>query len=106
MTRKHRLLTILLALALLLGTAALPAAADTRAEGTPLSTEEKANALYELGLFRGTGFKEDGTPEYALDNTATRSQGAVMLIRLLGKENKAQAQYTAGAVSSDRKSVV
>lgn len=100
MTRKHRLLTILLALALLLGTAALPAAADTRAEGTPLSTEEKANALYELGLFRGTGFKEDGTPEYALDNTATRSQGAVMLIRLLGKENKAQAQYTAGAVSS------
>lgn len=101
MMRKHRLLAILLALALLMGTAPMPAAAvDGNNGGATLSTEEKADALYELGLFRGTGTKEDGTPEYNLDGTATRSQGATMLIRLLGKESKAQAQYAAGAVSS------
>ena len=101
MTGKHRGLAILLALALLLATVPVSvAAADENHEGTALSTEEKAGALYELGLFRGTGLKEDGTPEYDLDGTATRSQGATMLIRLLGKESKAQAQYAAGAVSS------
>lgn len=101
MTRKHRLLPVLLAFALLLGTAALPAAAaDGKPEGTALSTKEKADALYELGLFKGIGTKADGTPDYALDKTADRAAGATMLIRLLGKESKAQAQYAAGAVSS------
>lgn len=101
MTGKHRGLAILLALVLLLGMAPVPvAAADGNNEGTALSTEEKAGALYELGLFRGTGLKDDGTPEYDLNGMATRSQGATMLIRLLGKESKAQAQYAAGAVTS------
>lgn len=101
MTEKHRLLAILLALALLLGMTALPTTAEAAGpEGAALSTEEKANALYELGLFRGTGTKADGTPEYDLDKTANRAAGATMLIRLLGKESKAAAQYAAGAVSS------
>ena len=106
MTKKHRLLTMLLALALLLGTAAVPAAAESKndpAEGTraaELTTEEKADALYKLGLCQGTGLKEDGTPEYSLKNTANRAAAATMLIRLLGKEKKAAAQYDAGAISS------
>lgn len=102
MTGKKRFLTGLLALALLLGTAALPAAA--RAEGgapkvAALTSKEKADALYELGLFKGTDVK-NGVPVYDLDKTANRAAGATMLIRLLGKEGKAAAQYAAGAVSS------
>jgi len=54
---------------------------------------EQAETLYELGLFRGTGTNPDGTPIYALDKTATRMQGLIMLIRLLGEEEAALA-YT------------
>ncbi len=39
-----------------------------------------ADALYKLGLFRGT---ENG---YELEKSFTRAEGAVMLVRLLGKE--------------------
>lgn len=103
MKSKHRLLTILLALALLLGTAALPASAETRvmaANGVALSTEEKADALHELGLLDGSGTKEDGTPDYNLDGQVSRSQGSTMLVYLLGKRDKAVAQYTAKSISS------
>ena len=103
MTKKNRLLSVLLALALLLGTAALPASAEARttaAQGAALSTLEKANALHELGLLDGTGTNADGTPDYDLDGTVNRSQGSTMFVYLLGKRTKAAAQYTAGAVSS------
>ena len=93
MTGRHRLLT----LALLLGMTALPTAAEAAdSEGATLSTEEKANAFYELGLFRSTGLKENGTPEYDLDGTATRSQGATVLIRLRGKESRARHSTPSG----------
>ncbi len=42
-----------------------------------------ADALHELGVFQGTG---NG---YELDRTARRSEGVVMLVRLLGGESEA-----------------
>ena len=100
MTRKHRLLTILLAFALLLGTAALPVTAEAAGpKGTAFSPQEKAEALYELGLINGSGIK-DGKPDFALDRTLTRNEGMTMIVHLLGKESTAQSQYSAGAISS------
>ena len=94
MTKKYRLLAVLLAAALLLGTAVLPASA------APETAEAKAGELYSLGLFKGTGTRSDGTPEYDLGATATRSAAATMLVRLLGKESEAQSQYSAGTISA------
>ncbi len=49
-----------------------------------------ADALYEMGLFRGT---QNG---YELDRAPTRAEAATMLVRLLGAENEALAlSYTA-----------
>jgi len=79
-------LSLVLCLCLLPG----PAGADD------LSTEEKADALHALGLFQGKGEKEDGSPDYALSDPAARSEAATMLIRLLGRESKALAQFSAG----------
>ena len=91
---KHRLLTVMLALAMLMGMAALPAAAEAS------TATEKADAMYELGLFKGTDVKADGTPEYSLNVQANRAAAATMLVRLLGKESEAQTQYAAGTISS------
>ncbi len=85
------LTAVLVCLGVLLSSAALPARAV-------MSTEEKADALYELGLFKGKGTTEDGRPDYALQDSASRSEAATMLIRLLGKEQKAAAQLAAGAL--------
>ena len=52
---------------------------------------EAAEALYELGLFKGTGTNPDGTPIFDLDKTPTRNQAIIMLVRLLGKEEEALA---------------
>ena len=59
---------------------------------TPKYTEA-AETLYEFGLFKGMGKNADGTPKFALEQKATRLQGLVMLLRLLGKEDEALA-YT------------
>lgn len=63
------------------------------AEGVRVTAESAAaaNVLNELGLFNGKGTNADGTPIYALDETATRIEGLVMLIRLLGEEGDALA---------------
>lgn len=53
---------------------------------------QSADALYELGLFKGTGVKADGTPEYSLDKIPTRQEAVTMLVRLLGKETEATKQ--------------
>ena len=50
-----------------------------------------ADALYALGLFKGTGTNEDGTPIYDLDREPTRNEAIVMFVRLLGKEEEAKA---------------
>ena len=42
-----------------------------------------------MGLFRGVGALEDGTPNFALDRTLTRQEAVTMLVRLLGKEQEA-----------------
>ena len=47
---------------------------------------DTANKLYELGLFRGIGKNADGSPDFALDRTATRNEAITMLVRLLGHE--------------------
>jgi hypothetical protein len=59
------------------------------------SSAEKADALFELGLFRGTGTDSAGLPVYSLDKPVTRSQALILLIRLLGKEPEAlQGTYS------------
>lgn len=50
---------------------------------------EAAETLYALGLFRGTGTNADGTPIFALEQTPSRNQAVIMLVRLLGKEQEA-----------------
>lgn len=64
------------------------------------TAEEKAQALYELGLFYGKGSNSDGTPNFALQDSATRNEAATMLIRLMGQESKAKSQLVAGTISN------
>lgn len=100
MTRKHRLLTLLLALALLLGMTPVPAVAAAPGNtllAAALTPKEMADYLNELGLFKGTN-PNSATPQYDLDKPANRAAAATMLIRLLGKEQEAKAQYDAGAL--------
>lgn len=59
------------------------------------STDEMtadANALYELGLFNGTGKDAEGNPIFDLDRAPTRYEAVTMLVRLLGKADEAQSQ--------------
>ena len=79
-----KMLSFFLALSLML--CMVPAVSAVSDEAT-----EAAEALYELGLFRGTGTNEDGTPIFDLDKTPTRNQAVIMLVRLLGKEEEALA---------------
>ncbi len=53
------------------------------ASGSSTGSTKNADALFSLGLFKGTG------ASYELDATPTRAQGITMLIRLLGEENAA-----------------
>ena len=75
-------LFIVLAIALVLASTALCFAATD-------SETMCATALYNLGLFKGTGTKADGSPEYALDRAPSRQEAVTMLVRLLGKETEA-----------------
>ncbi len=90
----RQIASLLLIAALLL--CAPLAAAAAPSEG--LSAQEKAEALRALGLFRGKGDNPDGTPNFALEDHATRDEAATMLIRLMGRESKAKAQLDAGAL--------
>lgn len=84
---KKRILSALLAFFCIFGLMKLPLS-TARAE----YDTSKADELYRLGLFKGS---DTG---YNLEGAADRNQAAVMLIRLLGKEEKAKAQYNAGAL--------
>ena len=55
--------------------------------------DETAQQLKDLGLFKGTDLGFD------LDRAPTRTEAAVMLVRLLGAEEEAKTQYAAGTVS-------
>ena len=50
-----------------------------------------ANALYELGLFQGTGTDANGSPIFDLDRAPTRHEAVTMLVKLLGKGEEALA---------------
>ena len=78
-TMKKRLSCIILTLVMIISLVPFAAAASDEAT-------EAAEALYELGLFKGTGTNPDGTPIFDLDKTPTRNQAIIMLVRLLGKE--------------------
>ncbi|MDY3282355.1 S-layer homology domain-containing protein [Dysosmobacter sp.] len=79
---KKKIISLLLAAVMLCGI--MPTAFAASDEATAA-----AEALYELGLFKGTGTNSDGTPIFDLDKTPTRNQAIIMLIRLLGKEEEA-----------------
>lgn len=84
MMLKRKALCLALALALLLALAA-PAAAEDAARDYSRE-EQMAYALKALGLFQGYG-----PTEFGLDETPTRIQALVMMIRLLGEESEALA---------------
>ena len=77
--------TALLLCALLLAAACMPVSAAF------VSGREAMETLHTLGLFQGT---EKG---FEPERTATRAEAAVMLLRLLGLEQEAEAAYSAGA---------
>ena len=81
---EKRLSCIILTLVMIISLVPFAAAASDEAT-------EAAEALYELGLFKGTGTNPDGTPIFDLDKTPTRNQAIIMLVRLLGKEEEAKA---------------
>lgn len=80
----RRILALFLTLALLCS--AVPAALAAETSG-----QTAAEALYTLGLFRGTGTDAKGQPVFELDRAPTRYEALVMLVRLLGKEAEALA---------------
>lgn len=75
----RRTLSLLLAAMVLTGGLLMPALAS----GSSEESTQNADRLNALGLFKGT---ENG---YELDKTPDRTQGLVMLIRLLGREQEA-----------------
>lgn len=81
---KKKLTCIVLIITLLVATAPCAFAADANAT-------QAANRLYTLGLFSGTGKNADGTPIFELDRMPTRQEAITMLVRLLGKEDEANA---------------
>ena len=52
------------------------------------SARQAADRLNGYGLFRGVGTNADGSVNYDLGRRATRAEGMVMLLRLLGKEEE------------------
>lgn len=79
-----KLLALLLTLLMVLPL--VPAALAAGEDAT-----QAAQALYDLGLFQGTGTNADGTPNFDLDRTPTRAEAVTMLVRLLGKDAAAKA---------------
>lgn len=81
MKKSSKILSLALCLILLAGILAVPVAA-----AGVTTTQDKASAMKELGLFSGTdkGFE--------LDRQPTRMEGLVMLIRLLGAEQEALSE--------------
>lgn len=53
------------------------------------TAERFTETLHMLGLFAGAGTNPDGSIDYALYRSGTRTEALVMLIRLLGKEKEA-----------------
>ena len=85
-----RCATLLLALLMACSVLLVPArAADS------VTASGAAQLLYDLGLFRGTGVKADGSPEFELNRAPTRAEAVTMLVRLLGAEEQAMRSVQA-----------
>lgn len=84
MKTMKRTLSLFLAFVLLCGAMALPASAA-------VTDYTAAHILYELGLFQGVGTSGSGSPDFALDKSATRVEATVMLVKLLGAEQEAKS---------------
>lgn len=82
---KKKLLSLFLILCLALCLLPGTALADEN------TAEAAAQALYDLGLFKGIGSNADGTPNFDLNRTPNRAEAVTMLVRLLGKEEEALA---------------
>lgn len=65
--------------------------AFTTAHAADAEAYNAAGALYDLGLFSGTGTDANGTPNFDLDRTPTRHEAVTMLVSLLGKKEEALA---------------
>ena len=85
-----RCMTLLLALLMAGSVIFLPARAVDS-----VTASGAAQLLYDLGLFRGTGVKADGTPEFDLNRAPTRAEAVTMLVRLLGAEEQAMRSVQA-----------
>jgi hypothetical protein len=85
-----RAISLICALALMLP---LGAAAAIAAPAAPAGRQAQAAAetLSALGVLRGVGENADGTPDFALDKSATRGEAVTEIVRLLGKEAEALA---------------
>lgn len=81
---KKRILSAVLSLVLLL--ALMPTVAYAASD----EAISCANALYQLGLFNGTGKDAQGNPNFDLDRTPTRFESVTMLVRLLGRASEAE----------------
>ena len=79
---KKRMMALLLALCLMFAMIPTISAASDEAQSA-------AQALYEMGLFNGTGTDSTGKPIFSLDAAPTREQAVTMLVRLLGKDSAA-----------------
>ncbi|HHX24566.1 MAG TPA: hypothetical protein GX723_11285 [Thermoanaerobacterales bacterium] len=93
MSKKILSLILILALAFSIAGFANAKAVTTSVEITTTAevdtTLDRANALKDLGLFKGTGSGFD------LDRAPTRTEAIVMLLRMLGEEKKAEeSSYT------------
>lgn len=53
--------------------------------------EGLADVLHTFGLFNGTSTDSNGKPIYSLNQTLTRQEAIVMLVKLLGKESEAKS---------------
>ena len=76
------------ALSLVLILALIPTAAYAASDEMTAA----ANALYQLGMFGGTGTDASGNPIFELDRAPTRSEAVTMLVRLLGGAEEAQSK--------------
>ncbi|MEG0780268.1 MAG: hypothetical protein RR426_06650 [Oscillospiraceae bacterium] len=82
-----------LLLCVLMTVSLLPVSAVAARDFT--TAETQADALYDMGLFRGVGQRADGRPDYALNRAPTRLETLILLIRLLGREQDAlQGKWT------------
>ena len=85
-----RVIAMLLVLVCSLGTTCFAADTSKINEATKI-----ADKLYAEGLFLGYGKDSNGKPIYGLEDSATRSQAVVMMVRIMGKTEEANnAEYS------------